>query len=88
MISEVLDFFTMENYVDLIQIIVKLTYNGNTLTVMGGLHYLDVFFIFSENKSNRGIADNFSSFITSRTSLAGATNNCVFGLFTYYVSQF
>ena len=36
-------FFTMENYVDSIQIIVKLTYNGNTLTVMGWLHYLDFF---------------------------------------------
>ena len=49
MISEVLDFFTMENYVDSIQIIVKLTYNGNTLTVMGLLHYSDVFsFLFLE----------------------------------------
>ena len=46
--NEVLDFLekTMENDVDSIEIIVKLTYNGDTLTVMGWLHYLDVSLLF------------------------------------------
>ena len=56
--SEVSDFLeTMENDVDSIQIIVKLTYNGNTLTVMGSVHYLDSSLLFSENKSYWDIAD-------------------------------
>ena len=64
-ISKDLDFFTMANYVDSIQIIVKLTYNGNTLTVMGWLHYLDVFFL-KTNPIEANVDEYFSSFIINR----------------------